>query len=638
MNKKILNFQTEVKQLLKLMINSLYSNKEIFLRELISNASDAIDKLRFKSFKNNKLLESDSNFKIEIFYNKIQKTITISDNGIGMTEKEITLNLGTIAKSGTKEFFSKLSNNQKKNANLIGQFGVGFYSGFIVADLITVNSRKAGKPKEKGISWQSKGTGEFSIENINKLNRGTEVILHLKKNEEEFLSSWKLKLIIKKYSDHISIPILMYKEIWDKSKKKFFITNKKEIINNTQALWTRNKSEIKIEEYNEFYKNITNDNKNPLTYIHNKIEGNNEYIQLLYIPSKAQLDIWDRKKKGGLKLYSQRVFILDNVKQLLPPYLRFIKGIIDSANLPLNISREILQDSKNIRIIKENSTKKVLNMLENLIKSDKKLKTKKYKIFWKNFGNILKEGLGEDIVNRKQIINLLRFNSTYFNKKEKLTSLKKYKKRMLNNQDNIYYITAENYKTAINSPHLEIFKKKNIEVLILIDRIDEWILSFLTEYKNKKLISIAKGNLNLGNLETDEEKKQKKEKEKKFLKFIKKIKLILKDKVQDVRTTSRLINSPACLISDENDISNNLIRILKSSGQNPKKNKQILEINPKHLLIKYIKKEKEFFNEWINILYNQAILSEGGNLTNPSNFINNLNKIFAIIIKKNKNF
>ncbi|HWV62005.1 MAG TPA: molecular chaperone HtpG [Oxalicibacterium sp.] len=499
--KQTLGFQAEVKQLLQLMIHSLYSNKEIFLRELISNASDAADKLRFEAINNGALFENDPDLKIKVTFDQEKRTITISDNGIGMSRDDTIEHLGTIAKSGTKEFFSKLSGDQQKDAALIGQFGVGFYSGFIVADRITVESRRAGLPASEGVRWESTGAGDFTVEAIDKPNRGTDITLHLREGEDDFLSSWKIKSIIRKYSDHISLPIVMQKEEWDEEKKDTVVKDELETVNQASALWARSKNDITPEQYVEFYKHVSHDFGDPLIYTHNRVEGRSEYTQLLYIPAKAPFDLWDRNKRGGIKLYVKRVFIMDDAEQLMPVYLRFVKGVIDSADLPLNVSREILQESRDVKVIREGSTKRVLGMLEELANSDEQEQKDKYATFWTEFGQVLKEGIGEDHTNKERIAKLLRFASTHNDGDEQNVSFADYVARMKEGQDKIYYVTGETYAAAKNSPHLEIFRKKGIEVLLLTDRVDEWMLSFLEDFDGKELASVAKGDLDLGKLE-----------------------------------------------------------------------------------------------------------------------------------------
>jgi molecular chaperone HtpG len=623
--KQTMGFQAEVKQLLQLMIHSLYSNKEIFLRELISNASDAADKLRFEAINNSALFEDSPELKIRVALNKDARTITISDNGIGMSRDEAISHLGTIAKSGTKEFFSRLSGDQQKDAALIGQFGVGFYSAFIVADRITVETRRAGLPASEGVRWESEGAGEFSIEEIDKPTRGTDIILHLREGEDEFLSDWKLKSIIRKYSDHISLPIEMPKEEWDEEKKEMVLKEEFETVNQASALWARSKSEITPEQYIEFYKHVAHDFEAPLTYTHNRVEGRSEYTQLLYVPARAPFDLWDRNKRGGIKLYVKRVFIMDDAEQLMPVYLRFVKGVIDSNDLPLNVSREILQESRDVKAIREGSTKRVLSMLEELANSDEQEQKDKYAKFWTDFGQVLKEGIGEDMPNKERIAKLLRFASTHNDTDVQTVSLSDYIGRMKDGQDKIYYVTADTWQAAKSSPHLEIFRKKGVEVLLLSDRVDEWMLSFLEDFEGKELASVAKGGLDLGKLEDEAEKKDREETETQFKELVEKMKATLADKAKDVRVTFRLTDSPACLVADENELSGNLMRMLKAAGQNAPESKPILEINPNHSLVQRLKYEEEKFGDWSHILFDQAMLAEGGTLDDPATFVKRLN-------------
>lgn len=628
--KETLGFQAEVKQLLQLMIHSLYSNKEIFLRELISNASDAADKLRFEAINNDALYGNDHELKIRVGFDKDAKTITISDNGIGMSRDEVISHLGTIAKSGTKEFFSKLSGDQKADAALIGQFGVGFYSGFIVADRITVETRRAGADASEGVRWESGGEGEYSVETIEKTGRGTDVILHLREGEDELLSNWKLKSIIRKYSDHISLPILMQKEEWDEEAKATVLKDEFETVNQASALWARSKSDISKEQYDEFYKHVSHDFQEPLAYTHNRVEGRSEYTQLLYVPSHAPFDLWDRNKRGGIKLYVKRVFIMDDAEQLMPAYLRFVKGVIDSADLPLNVSREILQESRDVRVIREGSTKRVLGMLEEMANSEEQEGKDKYVTFWKEFGQVLKEGIGEDATNKDRIAKLLRFASTHDESGEQSVSFEDYVGRMKEGQDKIYYVTADSYSAAKNSPHLEIFRKKGVEVLLMADRVDEWMLSFLTEFDGKELVSVAKGGLDLGKLEDEAEKKEHEETETQYKELVEKMKTALADKAKDVRVTFRLTDSPACLVADEHELSANLVRMLKAAGQNAPESKPILEINPNHPLVtrlKYEDAEGARFGDWSHILFDQAMLAEGGSLADPASFVKRLNEM-----------
>ena len=626
-NKETLDFQAEIQQLLKLMIHSLYSNKEIFLRELISNASDAADKLRFEAINHPNWYEDDSDLNIQVAIDQSKNTITISDNGIGMSREEIITNLGTIAKSGTKEFFSKLSGDQQKDASLIGQFGVGFYSGFIVADSISVESRKAGLTKEQAVRWESAGDGAFTVEQVSKDRRGTTITLHIKPEESELLNSWKIKSIIRKYSDHISIPIQMFKEEWSEESKSQVIKDELETINEANALWTRNKNDISEDQYHEFYKNISNDFENPLSYSHNRVEGRSEFTQLLYIPKKAPFDLWDRSKRSGIKLYVKRVFIMDDSEQLLPTYLRFISGIIDSADLPLNVSREILQESKDVKFIRESSTKRVLSQLEDLSSSVEEAKRADYQLFWNAFGQVLKEGLGEDHANVDKLSKLLRFANSTQNSDIQNVSLSDYVSRMKEGQDKIYFVTADSYLAAKNSPHLEIFNKKGIEVLLLTDRIDEWMLSFLTTYDNKPLTSVAKGDLDLGSLTDVSEKEEQKEAEKEFVDLLDRMKKVLSEKAKDVRLTFRLTDSPACLVADENELSGNLLRMLKAAGQPAPDSKPILEINTSHPLVKKVQSTSVDFEEWAHTLFDQALIAEGGQLSDPGSFVKRINHL-----------
>jgi molecular chaperone HtpG len=629
--KQTLGFQAEVAQLLQLMIHSLYSNKEIFLRELISNASDAADKLRFEAINDASLFEDDSDLKIKVSFDKTARTITIADNGIGMTRDEAILHLGTIAKSGTKEFFGKLSGDQQKDAAMIGQFGVGFYSGFIVADKITVESRRAGTTATEGVRWESTGAGDFSVEAIVKSDRGTAITLHLREGEDDFLSAYKLKSVIRTYSDHISLPIMMQKEEWDEEKKEQVLRDELETVNQASALWARNKNDITPEQYEEFYKHISHDYTAPLTHTHNRVEGRSEYTQLLYIPSRAPFDMWDRNKRGGIKLYVKRVFIMDDAEQLMPVYLRFVKGIIDTSDLPLNVSREILQESRDIKAIREGSTKRVLGMLEELANAegedDSAAKQEKFTIFWKEFGQVLKEGIGEDAGNKDRIAKLLRFASTHNDNDAQNVSLADYLSRVKEGQDKIYYVTADSYIAAKNSPHLEIFRKKGVEVLLMTDRVDEWMLSFLTEFEGKELVSVAKGDLDLGKLEDEAEKKQHEETETEFKDLVEKMKAALADKAKDVRVTFRLTDSPACLVADENELSGNLMRMLKAAGQSAPESKPILEVNPDHPLVQKLKYEDSKFADWSHILFDQAMLAEGGSLVDPAGFVKRLNEM-----------
>lgn len=626
-NVEHLNFQAEAKQLLKLMIHSLYSNKEIFLRELISNASDAADKLRFEGLSDAALYESDPDLKIRIAYDKEARTITITDNGIGMSRQEVIDNIGTIAKSGTREFINSLTGDQIKDANLIGQFGVGFYSAFIVADKVTLTTRRAGLTAEHGVRWESAGEGEYTLETVEKKNRGTEVVLHLREGEDELLSSFQLRSIIRKYSDHITLPIIMKKEIWDDESKAYKTSDEEETVNQASAIWARPKNEITQEQYDEFYKHIAHDFEPPLAHVHARVEGNQEYIQLLYIPARAPFDLFDREHRHGLKLYIKRVFIMDDAEKLLPGYLRFVRGIIDSSDLPLNVSREILQESRDIDSIRAGSVKKVLGLIEDLATSDKSEDQEKFKIFWREFGQVLKEGVAEDYSNRERIAKLLRFTSTHDEREEQTVSLDDYIARMKPEQEKIYYITADGLKAAQSSPHLEIFRKKGIEVLLLHDRIDEWLTANLNEYAGKSLQSIAKGDLDLGKLEDEDEKKDHEKETGDFQELTAKMKEVLGDLVKDVRITYRLTESPACLVADTNDISGNLGRLLKSAGQKVPDSKPFLEINPHHPMIQRLKYEEAKFADWSHILFDQALLAEGGQLEDPASFVKRLNDL-----------
>ncbi len=625
--KETLGFQAEVKQLLQLMIHSLYSNKEIFLRELISNASDAADKLRFEGIAHPDWYGDDPELKIKIELNKEARTLTISDNGIGMSREEVISNLGTIARSGTKEFFTKLSGDQQKDAALIGQFGVGFYSAFIVADRITVDTRRAGLPASEGVRWESDGSGEFTIEQIDLPQRGTSITLHLREGEDDFLNSYQLKSIIRKYSDHISLPIQMRKEEWDEEKKEQVIKDELESINQSSALWARNKSDITEEQFNEFYKHLSHDYENPLCYSLNRVEGRSEFTQLLFVPTKAPFDLWDRNKRGGIKLYVKRIFIMDDAEKLMPMYLRFVTGVIDSVDLPLNVSREILQESRDIKVIRESSTKRVLSMLEELANSEDAPKQEKYRTFWTQFGQVLKEGVGEDQTNQERILKLLRFASTHTDSAEQTVSLAEYVSRMKEGQDKIYYVTGESFNAAKNSPHLEIFRKKGVEVLVLSDRVDEWMLSFMTEFDSKQLTSVAKGGLDLGSLSDEKEQKEHQETEKQFKDLVERMKKVLEDKAKDVRVTFRLTDSPACLIADENELSGNLLRMLKAAGQSAPDMKPILEINPEHPLLAKLKNDDQHFDDWTNLLFDQALLAEGGQLNDPASFVKRMNQL-----------
>jgi molecular chaperone HtpG len=627
MDKQTLSFQAEVKQILHLVTHSLYSNKEIFLRELISNASDACDKLRFEATLKPELYEGQTELAVKVSFDKDARTITIADNGIGMSSQEAVANLGTIAKSGTREFMSALEGDQKKDAQLIGQFGVGFYSAFIVADRVTVESRRAGLPAEEGVRWSSEGAGDFEIEPITRAERGTSVTLHLREGEEEFLSSWKLRSIVSKYSDHISLPILMQKEEWDEEAKKQVTRDEWTPVNKAAALWTRPKSEITPEQYDEFYKQISYDTEPPLAYTHNRVEGRSEYTQLLYIPSKAPFDLWNRDKRGGVKLYVRRVFIMDDAEALMPVYLRFVKGVIDSNDLPLNVSRELLQESRDVKAIREGSTKRVLSMLEGLAESEDAAEREKYARFWQDFGVVMKEGIGEDFANRDRLTKLYRFASTAVDDgAAQSVSLPDYVKRMKEGQEAIYYVTADTLATAKNSPQLEIFKKKGIEVLLLTDRVDEWLLSHLYEYDGHPLQSVAKGSVDLGKLADEEEKKHAEEAASAFKPTLERLKVSLKERAKDVRVTTRLVDSPACLVVEEGDMSGHLARLLKQAGQGAPVVQPILEVNAEHPLVKRLE-SSERFDDLAAILFDQAMLAEGGQLEDPAAYVKRVNAL-----------
>ncbi len=624
MDKQTLSFQAEVKQILHLVTHSLYSNKEIFLRELVSNASDACDKLRFEALDNSALFEDTPNLEVRVWFDEKAKTITIRDNGIGMSADEAVTHLGTIAKSGTREFMAKLEGDKKKDANLIGQFGVGFYSGFIVADRLTVETRRAGAAASEGVRWSSEGTGDFEVETIERAQRGTDVILHLRDGEEEFLSTWKLKSIISKYSDHISLPVLMQKQSWDSEKNEQVTSDEWEPVNKAAALWTRSKSDITDQQYQDFYKQISYDQEAPLAYTHNRVEGRTEYTQLLYVPAKAPFDLWNRDKRGGVKLYVKRVFIMDDAEALLPVYLRFVKGVIDSADLPLNVSRELLQESRDVKAIREGSTKKVLSMLEGVAENQKD----KYAAFWEQFGSVLKEGIGEDHANRERLAKLYRFASTHA---DSGVGFEDYVGRVKEGQDAIYYVTADNLTTAKNSPQLEIFRKKGIEVLLLTDRVDEWMLSHLYEFDGKPLTSVAKGGIDLGNLQDEEEKKAAEATAEALKPLLDKLKAALKDRAKDVRTTTRLVDSPACVVADDGDMSGHLARMLKQAGQDAPKSLPILEVNPEHALLKRLDSAAgaERFDDLAHILFDQALLAEGGQLEDPAGYVRRVNNLLT---------
>ena len=619
-------FQAEVKQLLQLMIHSLYSNKEIFLRELVSNASDACDKLRYEALANPSLFENDPELGLRILLDAEAKTITIADNGIGMTKEEAIAHLGTIAKSGTKEFFSALTGDAQKDANLIGQFGVGFYSSFIVADKVTVRSRKAGAPANEGVEWVSAGEGEYTVADIDHPGRGTEVTLHLRAEQEDLLNGWKLREILRKYSDHIALPIRMAQEKWDEEVKAMKPTGEEETVNQASALWARPKSEVTEEEYKAFYQHVAHDYQEPLTWVHAKVEGRQEYTQLLYVPSQAPFDLWDRNARHGIKLYVKRVFIMDDAEQLMPTYMRFVRGVVDVADLPLNVSREILQESKDIEQIRSGCTKRVLGLLEELAENN----VEKYTTFWNQFGQLLKEGVGEDQANQARIAKLLRFATTNTDSPEQNVSLTEYVSRMKPGQDKIYYVTAETFQGAKNSPHLEIFRKKGIEVLLLSDRVDEWVVSHLRDFDGKSLQSVAKGGLDLGELEDASEKQARAEAETSAKDLVERLQKALGDKLKEVRVTHRLTDSPACLVADEHDPGANLQRMLKMMGQNAPEIKPILEINPQHPMLKKMEllpNEGGHFDDYASVLFDEALLAEGGQIEDPAGFVRKINRL-----------
>ena len=642
--KETLGFQTEVKHLLHLMIHSLYSNKEIFLRELISNASDAADKLRFEALSNDGLYEGDSELKIRLEFDKDLRTITIKDNGIGMTRAEVQEHIGTIAKSGTKQFFEALTGEQAKDSELIGQFGVGFYSAFIVADKVTLTTRKAGSEQSAGTRWESAGEGDYTIEAVEKVQHGTEIVLHLKEAEGEFLDGYRIRSIVRKFSDHISLPIVMDKEVMPtmddeeteegETAVKPVVQIEEETINSASALWTKARQEISDDDYNQFYKHVGHDFQDPLTHVHSKVEGTNEYTLLLYVPARAPYDMWDRDTKHGVKLYIRKVFITDDAEQLMPRYLRFVRGIIDANSLPLNVSREILQQSKQITSIKSGAVKKVLGMLENLAKNE----PEKYETFWAQFGQVIKEGPIEDHANKARIAKLLRFASTHADTDKQSVALEDYVSRMKEGQDKIYYVTADSFAAAKNSPHLEIFRKKGIEVILFSDRSDEWLVSNLDEFDGKHLQSVAKGDLDLGDLDAEEDKTAQEEITKDFESVLKQIKDVLADKVSDVRLSHRLTESPACLVADVYGMSLNMERIMKDAGQMMGMgmgSKPVFEINPTHPLVVRMKSEQDDtrFSDLTHILFDQAILSEGGHLDDPAAFVHKLNGLLQGLLK-----
>jgi molecular chaperone HtpG len=622
--RETLGFQAEVKQLLHLMIHSLYSNKEIFLRELVSNASDATDKLRFEAMSNPALFENDSELRIRVAFDKQARTITISDNGIGMSREEVVSNLGTIARSGTKEFLSSLSGDQKKDANLIGQFGVGFYSSFIVADRVTVLTRRASVASDQGVRWEcamDQDAGAYAIEAIDKASRGTEITLHLREGEDDFLSDYRLRDVLRKYSDHIAVPIVMKKTEWDQEKGEQRQTDEDETVNQASAIWARPKNDITDEQYQEFYKHVGHDFQPPLAWTHSRVEGRQEYTQLLYLPAKAPFDLWDRQHRRGIRLYVRRVFIMDDAEQLMPAYLRFVRGVVDSADLPLNVSREILQQSKDVEAIRSGCVRRVLGLLDELVAD----KPEKYAEFWREFGVVLKEGVGEDFTNRDRIAKLLRFASTHDEAAGQTVSLADYLSRMKEGQDKIWYVTAETAAAARNSPHLEIFRKRGIEVLLLSDRVDEWVVSHLTEFEGKSLASVAKGEADLGALVSEEEKKQQEQQAGEFKDVIEQLKKSLGERVKEVRVSSRLTDSPSCLVADEHDMGGNMARILKAAGQKAPQTAPIMEINPGHALVQRLRSDNSHFDDWASILFDQALLAEGGQLEDPASFVRRLN-------------
>ena len=624
-NKETMGFQTEAKQLLHLMIHSLYSNKEIFLRELISNASDAIDKVRFQSLSNPDLVGEDANYKIRVDLDKDASTVTITDNGIGMSRDDAIAHLGTIAKSGTSQFFDSLTGDQQKDAQLIGQFGVGFYSSFIVANNVVVESRSAAQAPEDGVRWSSAGEGDFEVETITREDRGTSIILHIKPEEEEFLDSWRVRSVIKKYADHISVPVIMKGEAMPPAEGEEAQEPEDETVNTAKALWTRSRSDVSDDEYHEFYKHVSHDYQEPLVWSHNKVEGKLDYTSLVYIPSKAPFDMWQREAPRGLKLYVQRVFIMDEAEQFLPLYLRFVKGIVDSNDLSLNVSREILQKDPAIDSMRSALTKRVLDSLEKLAKND----SEKYQLFWSEFGQVMKEGPAEDQNNKEKVANLLRFATTQGDSEVQDQSLQDYIARMKEGQDKIYYVAADNYSTAKNSPHLEVFKQKDIEVLLLSDRIDEWLMSHLMEHEGKQLQDVTKGSLDLGDLEGEEEKQEQEKIEEDFKELVERIKDVVGEKVEEVRITHRLTDSPACLVVNDDEMGMQMRRILESAGQEVPATKRIFELNPKHPLVEKLKAEQdsERFSDLTLVLFDQSMLAEGGQLDEPSSYVQRLNNL-----------
>jgi molecular chaperone HtpG len=626
--KETLGFQAEVTQLLQLMIHSLYGNKQIFLRELVSNASDACDRLRFDSISNAGLLEGDAELEIRVSYDKAARTIIVSDNGIGMSRQEVIDHIGTIAKSGTREFLHTLTSDKAKDAHLIGQFGVGFYASFIVADHVTIETRRAGTSAEEGVRWESAGEGSYSVEPIRREQRGTDVVLHLRPEEDDLLSGHALRTILTKYSDHITVPVLMRKEKWDADARAQVVTDEDEQVNQASALWARPKSEITEEQYHEFYKHVAHDDEAPLAFSHARVEGRQEYTQLLFIPGRAPYDLWDREHRRGIKLYVRRVFIMDDAKQLMPEYLRFVRGIIDSNDLPLNVSREILQQSRVVETIRAASVKRVLGLLDDLAANH----PEKYATFWKEFGRAFKEGIVEDAANKDRVAALLRFATTHEDREEQTVSLADYVGRMKDGQDAIYYVTADGFAAATHSPHLEIFRKKGVEVLLMYDRVDEWVVSALTEFGGKPLRSVAIGDLDLGSIGGEPEKETESQ-AREFTDLVARIQEALKDRASAVRLTHRLTDSPACLVSDTHGISTNLERLLKASGQKLPSMKPVLEINPNHPIVERLKTETDDsrFSDWSHTLFDQATLAEGGQLDDPATFVKRLNTLMLTL-------
>jgi molecular chaperone HtpG len=628
--RQTLGFQAEVKQLLSLMIHSLYGNKEIFLRELISNGSDAADKLRFEALAHPGLYEADPELRISIRIDKQARTLSVSDNGIGMSREEVIANIGTIAKSGTKEFLATLSGDQQKDARLIGQFGVGFYSSFIVADRVTLVTRRAGLPAAEGVRWESDGSGEYAIETLERRARGTEVTLHLREGEDELLEPWRIQSIVRKYSDHVGLPIVLAGESKVDPVSREFMPGKEETLNQASALWARPKAEISEEQYREFYKHVAHDFEDPLAWTHARVEGRQSYTQLLYLPQRAPFDLWDRQARHGVRLYVKRVFILEGSEHLMPGYLRFVRGVIDAEDLPLNVSREILQQNRDVETIRAGCVKRVLGLLEDLAANQ----AEKYAVFWREFGRAFKEGAGEDTANAERIARLLRFSSTHAETEAQTVSLADYVSRMKAGQDRIWYATADSFSAARSSPHLEVFRSKGIEVLLLAERVDEWLVAHLTEFEGKKLASVARGGLDLGGLADAEEKKSGEEKRKEFRELVGKIKDSLGERVKDVRVTLRLTDSPACLVADENEMSANLGRILRAAGQKVPETRPILEINPEHPIVLRLRNEDARFADWAALLYEQALLAEGAGLEDPAGFVKRMNSLLLEISSK----